>query len=85
MCTRIWPVSSGRKVRVSRSFCVVNSLTAAGSRERIPFFLAEGPPVDLIGSVQAIYLCEGIRPPVKKTSNHCHNCVYGFIVKFLDY
>ena len=48
-----------------------------GKRDRIRFFLSltEGPafgilpPADLIGSVQPIYFCVGIRPPVGNKSN----------------
>ena len=52
-----------------------------GKRGRIHFFLSltespafgNLPPVDLIGSVQPIYFCAGIRPPVGNKSNSRYN------------
>ena len=66
-------------------------MVVPGKKGWIHFFLSltEGPafgillPADLIGSVQPIYLCAGIRPLVENKSNSHYKCLIIMIFFFL--
>ena len=73
-------------LEASNSFCHFNSTVVPGKRDRIRFFLSLTesptfgilPPVDLIGSVQPIYFCAGIRPLVGNKSYSRNNITVNY-------